>query len=100
MSSDVGEKIRLIREAEGLSREEFEKITGVPAGNTKRYETGRIKSIGSDFLMKITQHPRFIKYTLWLMSDQTAEEAGQISPVLSPDGQGNTSSLQNGQKVG
>lgn len=100
MSSDVGEKLRLIREAEGLSRDEFEQITGVPAGNTKRYETGRTKSIGSEFLMMITQHPRFTKYTLWLMTDQIAPESGQISPALSPDGQDNTSSPQKGQKAG
>lgn len=80
MSRDVGEKLRLIREAEGLSREEFEQLTGVPAGNLKRYETGRIKSIGSEFLIKVTRHQQFMKYTLWLMTDQTAPESGQISP--------------------
>lgn len=100
MSSDLGEKLRLVREAEGLTRDEFEQITGVPAGNTKRYETGRIKSIGSEFLIKITQHPRFTKYTLWLMTDQIAPESGQISPALSPDGQNNTSNSQEGKKVG
>ncbi|EIT7186288.1 helix-turn-helix domain-containing protein [Serratia marcescens] len=100
MSSDLGEKIRLIREAEGLTRDEFEQLTGVPAGNTKRYETGRIKSIGSDFLTKITLHPRFSKYTLWLMSDLVAPESGQISPALSPDGSNNTSDHQKDQKVG
>lgn len=100
MSSDLGEKLRLVREAEGLTRDEFEQITGVPAGNTKRYETGRIKSIGSEFLIKITQHPRFTKYTLWLMTDQIAPESGQISPALSPDGQSGTSSTPNDQKVG
>lgn len=100
MSSDVGEKLRLIREAEGLSRDEFEQLTGVPAGNTKRYETGRTKSIGSEFLIMITQHPRFTKYALWLMTDQIAPESGQISPALSPDGQNKTSSPLNDQKVG
>jgi transcriptional regulator with XRE-family HTH domain len=100
MSSDLGEKLRLVREAEGLTRDEFEKITGVPAGNTKRYETGRIKSIGSEFLIKITQHPRFTKYTLWLMTDQTAPESGQISPALSPDGQENTTNPQKTHKAG
>ncbi|CAM4019437.1 MULTISPECIES: helix-turn-helix domain-containing protein [Lelliottia] len=100
MSSDVGEKLRLIREAEGLSRDEFEQLTGVPAGNTKRYETGRTKSIGSEFLIMITQHPRFTKYALWLMTDQIAPESGQISPALSPDGQNKTSSSPDDQKVG
>ncbi|HEP0386742.1 helix-turn-helix domain-containing protein [Serratia marcescens] len=100
MSSELGEKIRSIREAEGLTRDEFEQLTGVPAGNTKRYETGRIKSIGSDFLMKITQHPRFEKYTLWLMTGKEMPEAGQISPALSPDGQNSILNRQSGQKVG
>lgn len=85
MSTSLGEKIRILREAEGLTREEFEEMTGVPAGNTKRYETGRTKSIGSDFLIKITQHVRFQKYTLWLMSDLTAPEAGQIAPEIKED---------------
>lgn len=100
MPSDVGEKLRLIREAEGLTRDEFEQITGVPAGNTKRYETGRTKSIGSEFLMMITQHPRFTKYALWLMTDQIAPESGQISPALSPDGQNSITNPQSGKKVG
>jgi hypothetical protein len=41
-----------------------------------------VESIGSDILLKITQHPRFAKYTLWLMTDKTAPEAGQIAPAL------------------
>lgn len=100
MSSEIGEKIRSIREAEGLSRDEFEQLTGIPAGNTKRYETGRIKSIGSDFLVKITQHPRFTKYTLWLMSGTTAPAAGQIAPSLSPDGQEAASSHRKDLRAG
>ena len=100
MSSDVGEKLRLIREAEGFSRDEFVQITGVPAGNRKRYETGRTKCIGSEFLIMITQHPRFTKYALWLMTDQIAPESGQISPALSPDGQNSITNHQSGKKDG
>jgi transcriptional regulator with XRE-family HTH domain len=100
MSTNIGSKIREIREAEGLSREDFSALTGVPAGNLKRYETDRIKSIGSDFLLKITQHEKFKKYTMWLMTGDIAPEIGQISPVLSPNGQNNTSDHQGDQKVG
>lgn len=32
--------------------------------------------------MKLTQHPLFEKYTLWLMTDKTAPQAGQIAPAL------------------
>jgi hypothetical protein len=41
-----------------------------------------VESIGSDILLKITQHSRFAKYTLWLMTDKTAPQAGQIAPAL------------------
>jgi transcriptional regulator with XRE-family HTH domain len=71
-SSGVGEKIRAIRDAEGLTRQQFFELTGIPAGTQKYYETGRVESIGSDILLKITQHSRFAKYTLWLMTDKTA----------------------------
>jgi transcriptional regulator with XRE-family HTH domain len=80
-SSGVGEKIRAIRDAEGLTRQQFFELTGIPAGTQKYYETGRVESIG-DILLKITQHSRFAKYTLWLMTDKTAPEAGQIAPAL------------------
>ncbi|TNK99783.1 transcriptional regulator, partial [Kosakonia cowanii] len=87
MSTHIGEKIRDIRDAEGLSRTEFAELTGIPAPTQKNYEMGR-RGVGSDILMKITNHPRFKKYTLWLMSEdgETCPEAGQVSPSLSPDG--------------
>ncbi|HAT3690506.1 helix-turn-helix domain-containing protein [Serratia nevei] len=96
----IGKKLREIREAEGLTREELSEITGVPVPTMKRYETGRIANVGSDTLTKYTQHPRFSKYSLWLMSDLVAPESGQISPSLSPDGSNNTSDHQKDQKVG
>ncbi|HHQ6565621.1 hypothetical protein AAH211_01680 [Serratia fonticola] len=40
----------------------------IPIGTLKRYETNRIGSIGGEVLMKIAQHPRFTKYTMWLMT--------------------------------
>lgn len=100
MSMSIGEKIRAVREAEGLTRIQFFELTGIPSGTQKYYETGRVESIGSDILLKITQHPRFEKYMMWLMSGKTLEGAGQISPALSPDGQNSISNHQNGQKVG
>lgn len=51
-SSGVGEKIRAIRDAEGLTRQQFFELTGIPAGTQKYYETGRVESIGSDILLK------------------------------------------------
>ncbi|HFJ4329215.1 helix-turn-helix domain-containing protein [Serratia liquefaciens] len=96
----VGEKIRAIRESEGLTRDEFGAALDIPVGTLKRYETNRIGSIGGDVLMKITQHAQFKKYTIWLMTGDVAPEIGQISPALSPDGQESTSNHQKGQKAG
>ncbi len=96
----VGEKIRAIRESEGLTRDEFGAALDIPVGTLKRYETNRIGSIGGDVLMKITQHHQFRKYTMWLMTGDVAPEVGQISPALSPDGLDSTSNRQKGRKAG
>ncbi|TLU69571.1 helix-turn-helix transcriptional regulator [Enterobacter sp. MF024] len=96
----IGKKLREIREAEGLTREELAEITGIPVATMKRYETGRIANIGSDTLTKYTQHPRFMKYSLWLMTDQIAPDSGQVSPTLSPNEHNKTPSSSNDQKAG
>lgn len=79
---DIGEKIKSIREAEGYSQFNFAVETGINGGTLRHYESGRRKSIGSTELLKITEHPTFTKYTLWLMTGQAAPEAGQISPEM------------------
>lgn len=100
MSIGIGKKIREIRESEGLTREQFFELTGIPAGTQKYYETGRVESVGSEVLMKITQHQQLKKYTMWLMTDEIAPEINQISPALSPDGQENISTNQKKSKAG
>ncbi|THD47004.1 XRE family transcriptional regulator [Enterobacteriaceae bacterium ML5] len=100
MSNPIGKKIREIREAEGMSRSEFESLTGIPEGTQKLYETGRRTNIGSETLTKITRHERFKKYTMWLMNDDTDEVSGQIAPALSPSGQESTSFRLKGKAAG
>ena len=78
---DIGEKIKKMREAEDLSQFNFAVETGINMGTLRHYEAGRSIPGGKE-LLKITQHPRFMKYALWLMTDKTAPEAGQISPDL------------------
>ncbi|HCL6957404.1 TPA: helix-turn-helix domain-containing protein [Klebsiella variicola] len=97
---NLGEKIRAIREAEGLTRDEFGTLLEIPVGTLRRYETGRIENIGGDVLIKIVNHDNFHKYMNWLMTDKTDEGAGQIAPALSPDGQDGTSSRRSAKKVG
>ena len=99
MSSELGEKMKAIREAEGLSQAKFAEITGISISTIKKYEIG-IKDPGGRTLRKITTHHEFKKYTMWLMSDETNEAAGQISPDLSPDGQESISNHRTGQKAG
>ncbi|EEQ7768479.1 transcriptional regulator [Escherichia coli] len=96
----IGEKIRVIREFEDLTREEFCGLIDVPIGTLRRYETGRIENVGSDVLVKIVNHPRFFKYMNWLLTGKTNEAAGQISPALSPDGPESTSSSLKPRKTG
>ncbi|WP_089600217.1 helix-turn-helix domain-containing protein [Escherichia coli] len=96
----IGEKIRVIRESEDLTREEFCGLIDVPIGTLRRYETGRIENIGGEVLIKIVNHPRFFKYMNWLMTGKTNEAAGQISPSLSPDGPKSTSPSQKPRKTG
>lgn len=83
--SSLGEKLRLIREAEGLSRREMEEVTGVSQYNLKNYEIlGRM--IPGETLLLILNHPRFRKYSDWVMFNQTNAATGQIAPPLSLDG--------------
>lgn len=98
-SSSLGEKIRLIREAEGLTRAQLAEMLDVPYGTLNNYEMKGIQ-MTEKFMVNFTNHPRFEKYALWLMTDKTAPSAGQVSPTLSPDGQGKTMSRRSGLKTG
>ncbi|RCB84193.1 transcriptional regulator, partial [Escherichia coli] len=49
---------------------------------------------------KITNHPRFSKYTLWIMTGKSSPEAGQISPALAHSGQEKEISSRSDKKIG
>lgn len=99
MSSGYGEKLKQMRNAEKLTQPELAELTGVSLGAIRNYETGQ-REVGLGVLDKIIKHPRFEKYTMWLMTGKAMPEVGQICPALSPDGQNSISNNQNGQKVG
>ncbi|EFI3617052.1 helix-turn-helix domain-containing protein [Escherichia coli] len=80
----LSEKIKAIRQHEGLSRVAFCQLIDLSVSTLEKYEMGKFEP-GGAALTKIAQHPRFQKYTLWLMSDITAPEAGQIAPVVKED---------------
>ncbi|HCH7934585.1 MULTISPECIES: helix-turn-helix domain-containing protein [Providencia] len=98
-TSSLGEKIRLIREAEGLNRKELSELLDISYGSLNNYETKGIQLTESS-IVKFTNHPRFEKYTLWLLTGKTNESIGQISPTLSPNGQEDKTSSQSERKIG
>jgi transcriptional regulator with XRE-family HTH domain len=75
------EKIKLIRKAEGLTQVKFYEMVGLSISTARKFEAG-FSEVGLVSLEKIVKHPRFMKYTLWLMTNTTAPESGQISPEL------------------
>ncbi|UUE36535.1 helix-turn-helix domain-containing protein [Pectobacterium aroidearum] len=78
---NMGQKIRAIRKAEGLTQAKFCEIIGMALSTLKNYEGGHAEP-GLQSIMLLTKCRQFEKYTLWLMTDKTAEEAGQIAPAL------------------
>ncbi|MCS4266634.1 helix-turn-helix transcriptional regulator [Serratia sp. BIGb0163] len=98
-SSSAGKKIRQIREAEGIGRTQLAEMIGISYNTLTNYEMKGVQMTERNLKLFLT-HPRFQKYTLWLMTDQTAPAVGQISPFLSPNGQDETKSRQSDQKAG
>lgn len=79
---DLGQKLKEVRLAERLTQGEICELAGISLPTWKGYEYGKSKSISSIELLKVTGHPRFKKYALWLVTGDTAPACGQISPVL------------------
>lgn len=77
---EFAQKLKAIRSREGLTQMEFSDLVEISINSVKKYEGGMFE-MGYGALTKVLQHPRFTKYTLWLMTDETAPECGQISPV-------------------
>lgn len=77
----LGEKLRQIRTYEGLTQRQMADLVDISLDSVKNYELSRRVGISGLALAKITSHPTFTPYTLWLMTGHTAPAAGQISPV-------------------
>ncbi|WP_447554028.1 hypothetical protein [Vreelandella sp. EE22] len=79
MSSELARKIREIREVETSGRGEFSQLIGIAKKTLEGIEqTGRVPK--GDLLEAICQ--QWPKYTLWLMTGQTNEPCGQVSPEV------------------
>lgn len=79
MSRGDGEKIREIREVEGMGRHAFSQATGIGKETLIKVEQGKTAPSGK-VLKQITN--TFPQYTMWLMNDQVIEEVGQVSPEI------------------
>lgn len=77
---DLAAKLKAIRASERVTQTEFCELLGFSISTYKKYEASMFE-MGYGALSKVVNHPRFMKYTLWLMIDQVAPECGQVSPV-------------------
>ncbi|EJD6708527.1 helix-turn-helix domain-containing protein [Serratia marcescens] len=83
---NMSDKIKAIRKAEGLTQQKFCEISGIALSTLKNYEGGH-REPGLQVVLQITNTPKFLKYTLWLMTDKTSPESGQIAPACAHSGQ-------------
>ncbi|EIA0806111.1 helix-turn-helix domain-containing protein [Vibrio vulnificus] len=79
---DLGKKIKAIRVAEGLSQPQMAELMGMPIGTLRNCEQDRTE-LGTERLLRITTHDRFKKYALWLVTNETNPESGQVAPDFS-----------------
>lgn len=78
----LGKKLKAIRIQEGLNQIELSQLIDISLDSIRSYETLR-RTINEGNLIKITNHERFSKYTLWLMIGKTAPDSGQVCPDFS-----------------
>ncbi|MBL5884837.1 MULTISPECIES: helix-turn-helix domain-containing protein [Lelliottia] len=83
-SRSHAKKLRDIRTAEGITQADFAKMLEIGIGTVRNYESGH-REAGMGIIDKVVNHPRFTKYTLWLMTGQTLPNAGQVCPAESAD---------------
>ncbi|EJZ7018028.1 helix-turn-helix transcriptional regulator [Salmonella enterica] len=80
MKELLGKKLKVVRNYEALKQTEFAYLTGIALVTIRQYESGA-RVVGPETLLKVTTHPRFKKYTLWLMTGDLTAAAEQIAPL-------------------
>lgn len=78
MSTSIGIKLKLIRESMGVSQAKFAEMLDIGLSGYKRYELGNEPS--GNTIKKIANHPKTKMYFMWLFTDETNPELGQIAP--------------------
>ncbi|CQH45423.1 TPA: helix-turn-helix transcriptional regulator [Yersinia enterocolitica] len=96
---NMSKKVKAIRQAEGLTQVKFCQITGIPLSTLKNYE-GDHAEPSLNTILQLTSNPLFEKYTLWLMTNKTVPEAGQIAPAIAHSGPEKTTSNHSEKRIG
>lgn len=78
---ELSAKLKAVRQREGLTQMDFCGLLEISISTYKKQEMSVRAEISTAVLLKITHHPRFEKFALWLMTDKTCLECGQISPL-------------------
>lgn len=76
-------KLKQIRKAESLTQADFSNLAGIALSTVKNYERGG-QDVGLSVIDKVINHPRFKKYTLWLMTGDLSAASEQIAPASVP----------------
>lgn len=79
---EIEKKLKAMRIAEGLSREDMSELVGVSKYSIRNYEQGT-REIKAEMLAVITANPAFDKYAYWLLTGKTLPESGQVCPAFS-----------------
>ncbi|SPY70811.1 helix-turn-helix domain-containing protein [Providencia alcalifaciens] len=96
---DISQKIKAVRQSEKITQQQLSDLAEISLSTLKKIEAGYQEPSVST-LSRITKHPKFEKYALWLISDKTMPEAGQISPALAHCGQEKETLPQSEKKTG
>jgi transcriptional regulator with XRE-family HTH domain len=92
-------KLKLLRQREGLSQKALADLTGISQGAIGDIESGRKKSLNGESLQKLCSHPRLNQYTLWLLTDDPSKISEPPANYLKADGAKLFRSLDKGSKA-
>lgn len=99
MSRSQGEKLRLMRNSEQMTKKELADLVGLNYATYHGYESDKSK-MTFESGVKIFSAKIFRKYRDWFMFDEVNPDAGQIAPALAHSGQDNTQSSHSDKKTG
>ncbi|MDD9158254.1 helix-turn-helix transcriptional regulator [Aliivibrio sp. S4TY2] len=75
-------KLKAIIKEEGYSQAGFASEIGISTSAVEKYISGKQEPAGG-VMLRIVNHEKFKKYTLWLMTGDVNPDAGQICPAFS-----------------